>query len=168
MHQKCRGNLYFFLVIWCVLTIFVDRISILKYKRMFIICERNNFSLPLFLFSGFAKHEPTNLLGHSRNYYWLVMPIKELKIILSHDFNAAALPNMDQSTSSDSSATFTDQNSMYPRNDFPMQEWNIIPGPSAASTNSDIRISQNIAAAGTCRSKWVYIFHYKQRCMSYD
>ena len=39
-----------------------------------------------------------------------------------HDFIAAALPNMDQSNSSESSATFTDQNSMYPRNDFPMQE----------------------------------------------
>ena len=38
---------------------------------MFIICERNNFSLPRFLFSGFAKHEPTNLLGHSRNYFFL-------------------------------------------------------------------------------------------------
>ena len=101
-------------------------------------------------------------------YYWLVMPIQELKITLSHDFNAAALRNMDQPTSSESSATFTDQNSMYPRNDFPKQEWNIIPGRSAASTNSDIRIPQNIAAAGTCRSKWVYISHYKQRCMSYD
>ena len=117
---------------------------------MFIICERNIFSLPRFLFSGFAKNEPTNLQGHSRNYYLLVMPIKELKIILSHDFNAVALLKMDQPTSSESSATFTDQNSMYPRNDVPMQEWSIIPGPSAASKNSDIRISQNIAAAGTC------------------
>ena len=96
------------------------------------------------------------------------MPIKELKIILFHDFNAVALQNMDQPTSSESSATFVDQNNVYPRNDFPMQEWSIIPGPSAASKNPDIRISQNIAAAGTCRSKWVYIFHYKQRCISYD
>ena len=78
------------------------------------------------------------------------MPIEELKIILSHDFNAVALQNMDQPTSSESSATFVDQNNVYPRNDFPMQEWSIIPGPSAASKNSDIRISQNIAAAGTC------------------
>ena len=52
---------------------------------MFIICELNNFSFPRFMFSGFAKHEPTNLCGYSRTYYWLVMPEKELKMILSHD-----------------------------------------------------------------------------------
>ena len=86
----------------------------------------------------------TKKLGQSRNYCWLVMPIEELKIILSHDFNVVALQNMDQPTSSDSSATFVDQNNVYPRNDFPMQEWNIIPGLSAASTNSDIRIPQNM------------------------
>ena len=101
-------------------------------------------------------------------FLWICCRVDKLIIILFHDFNAVAFPNMKQSTSCESSATFVDQNNVYPRNDFPMQEWTIIPGPSAASKNPDIRISQNIAAAGTCRSKWVYIFHYKQRCMSYD
>ena len=110
----------------------------------------------------------TKKLGHSGNYCWLVMPTEELKIIISHDFKAAVLRNMDQPTSSDSSATFVNQNNVYAHNDFPMKEWNITSGPSAASTNSDIRIPQNIAAAGTCRSKWGYISHYKQWCMSYD
>ena len=57
---------------------------------------------------------------------------------------------MNQPASSDSSATFMDQNNMHPPNDFQMQERNIIPGSSAARTNSNMRITQNTAAAGTC------------------
>ena len=57
---------------------------------------------------------------------------------------------MNQPASSDSSATFMDQNNMYPSNDFQMQERKIIPGPSAVRTNCNMRITQNTAAAGTC------------------
>ena len=57
---------------------------------------------------------------------------------------------MNQPASSDSSATFMDQNNMHPPNDFQMQERNIIPGSSADRTNSYMRITQNTAAAGTC------------------
>ena len=57
---------------------------------------------------------------------------------------------MNQPATSDSSATFMDQNNMYPSNDFQMQERNIITGPSAVRTNSNMRIIQNTAAAGTC------------------
>ena len=55
---------------------------------------------------------------------------------------------MNQPASSDSSATFMDQNNMYPSNDFQMQERKIIPGPSAVRTNCNMRITQNTAAAG--------------------
>ena len=57
---------------------------------------------------------------------------------------------MNQPASSDSSATFMDQNNMYPSNDFQMQERKIISGPSAVRTNSNMKITQNTAAAGTC------------------
>ena len=57
---------------------------------------------------------------------------------------------MNQPASSDASATIMDQNNMHPPNDFQMQERNIIPGSSAARTNSNMRITQNTAAAGTC------------------
>ena len=57
---------------------------------------------------------------------------------------------MNQPASSDASATFIDQNNMHPPNDFQMQERNIIPGPSAVRANSNMRITQNTAAADTC------------------
>ena len=57
---------------------------------------------------------------------------------------------MNQPASSESSAAFKVQNNMYSRDDFQMQERNIIPGSSAARTNFNMRITQNTAAAGTC------------------
>ena len=83
-------------------------------------------------------------------FLWICCHVDKLKIILSRDFNAVAFPNMNQPASSDSSATFMAQNNMYPSNDFQMQERNIIPGSWAARTNSNMRITQNTAAAGTC------------------
>ena len=83
-------------------------------------------------------------------FLWICCHVDKLKIILSRDFNAVAFPNMSQPASSDSSATFMNQNNMHPSNDFQMQERNIIPGSSAARTNSNTRITQNTAAAGTC------------------
>ena len=67
-------------------------------------------------------------------FLWICSRVDKLKIILSRDFNAVAFPNMNQPASSESSATFMDQKHMYPLNDFQMQERNIIPGLSAAST----------------------------------
>ena len=83
-------------------------------------------------------------------FLWICCHVDKLKIILSRDFNAVAFPNMNQPASSDSSATFMDQDNMHPPNDFQMQERNIIPGSWAARTNSNMRITQNTAAAGTC------------------
>ena len=85
----------------------------------------------------------------NKMFLWICCRVDKLKIILSRDFNAVAFPNMNQPASSDLSATFMDQNNMYPPNGFPMQEWNIIPGSSVARTNSNMRITQNTAAAGT-------------------
>ena len=86
----------------------------------------------------------------NKMFLWICCRVDKLKIILSLDFNAVAVPNMNQPASSESSATFTDQNNMHPPNDFQMQERNIIPGSSAARTNCNMRITQNTAAAGTC------------------
>ena len=86
----------------------------------------------------------------NKMFLWICSRIDKLKIILSRDFNAVAFPNMNQPASSASSATFMDQNNMHPSNDFPMQGRNIIPGSSAARTNSNMRTTQNTAAAGTC------------------
>ena len=86
----------------------------------------------------------------NKMFLWICSRIDKLKIILSRDFNAVAFPNMNQPASSESSATIMDQNNMYPPNDFQMQERNIILGLSAARTNSNMRITQNTAAAGTC------------------
>ena len=86
----------------------------------------------------------------NKMFLWICCRVDKLKIILSRDLNAVAFPNMNQPASSDSSATFMDQNNMYPSNDFQMQERNIITGPSAVRTNSNMRITQNTAAAGTC------------------
>ena len=86
----------------------------------------------------------------NKMFLWICCRVDKLKIILSRDFNAVAFPNMNQPASSDLSATFMDQNNMYPPNGFPMQERNIIPGSSVARTNSNMRITQNTAAAGTC------------------
>ena len=76
--------------------------------------------------------------------------VDKLEIILSRHFNAVTFRNMNQPASSESSATFMDQNNMHPPNDFQMQERNIIPGSSADRTNCNMRITQNTAAAGTC------------------
>ena len=86
----------------------------------------------------------------NKMFLWICSRIDKLKIILSRDFNAVAFPNMNQPASRESGATFMDQNNMYPPNDFQMQERNIIPGSSAARTNSNMRITQNTATAGTC------------------
>ena len=77
--------------------------------------------------------------------------VDKLEIYISRDLNAVAFANIKQpAASSDSSATFMDQNNMHPPNDFQMQERNIILGSSADRTNSNMRITQNTAAAGTC------------------
>ena len=83
-------------------------------------------------------------------FLWMCCRVDRLKIILSRDFNAVTFPNMNQPGSSESGAAFMAQNNMYSRDDFQMQERNIIPGSSAARTNSNTRITQNTAAAGTC------------------
>ena len=82
-------------------------------------------------------------------FLWICSRVNKLKIILFGDFNVVAFPNLNQPASSESSATFMAQNNMYPRDDFGMQERNIIPGSSEARTNSNTRITQNTAAAGT-------------------
>ena len=86
----------------------------------------------------------------NKMFLWICCRVDRLEIILSRDLNAVAFPNMKQPASSDSSATFMDQNNMHPPNDFQMQERNKIPGSLAARTNSNKRITQNTAAAGTC------------------
>ena len=86
----------------------------------------------------------------NKMFLWICSRVDKLKIILSRDLTAVAFPNMNQPASSDSSATFMDQNNMHPPNDFQMQEQNIIPGSWAARTNCNMRITQNTAAAGTC------------------
>ena len=86
----------------------------------------------------------------NKMFSWMCCRVDKLKIILSRDLNAVTFPNMNQSTSSESGAAFMAQNNIYSRDDFPMQERNIIPGSSAARTNSNTRITQNTAAAGTC------------------
>ena len=86
----------------------------------------------------------------NKMFLWICCRVDKLEIILSCDLNAVAFPNMNQPASSDSSATFMDQNNMHPPNDFQMQGRNIIPGSSADRTNSNMRITQNTAAAGTC------------------
>ena len=86
----------------------------------------------------------------SKMFLWICSRVDKLKIILNRDFNAATFPNTNQPALSESSTTFTNQNNMHPPNDFQMQERNIIPGPSAVRANSNMRITQNTAAAGTC------------------
>ena len=86
----------------------------------------------------------------NKMFLWICSRVDKLEIILSRDLNAVAFPNMNQPASSDSSATFMDQNNMHPPNDFPMQKRNIIPGSLAGRTNCNMRITQNTAAAGTC------------------
>ena len=49
--------------------------------------------------------------------------VDKLKIILFHDSNAVASLNINQPTSSESSAAFMDQNNMYPFNDSPMLDY---------------------------------------------
>ena len=83
-------------------------------------------------------------------FLWICCRVDKLKIILSRDFNAVTFPNINQPGSSKSGAAFMAQNNMYSRDDFPMKERNIIPGSSAARTNSNMRITQNTAAADTC------------------
>ena len=86
----------------------------------------------------------------SKMFLWICSRVDKLKIILNRDFNAVTFSNTNQPAFSESSTTFTDQNNMHPSNAFQMQERNIIPGPSAVRANSNMRITQNTAAAGTC------------------
>ena len=85
------------------------------------------------------------------------MPTKKLKIILSHDFDAAALQNMDQLTSRESSATFTDQNNMDPWNDSPTLEY--IACIDRVLSTPGFTESQNAAPAGRSESQ-VFLFCY--------
>ena len=83
-------------------------------------------------------------------FLWMCCRVDKLKIIISCDFNAVAFPNMNQPGSRELGAAFMAQNNMYSLDDFQMQERNMIPGSLAARTNSNKRITQNTAAAGTC------------------
>ena len=56
-------------------------------------------------------------------FLWTCYRVDKLKIILFHDFNAVASLNINQPTSSESSAAFMDQNNTYPLNDFPMLDY---------------------------------------------
>ena len=85
------------------------------------------------------------------------MPTKKLKIILSHDFDAAALQNMDQLTRRESSATFMDQSNMYPLNDSLTSEY--ITCMDRALSTSGFTESQNAAPAGRSESQ-VFLFCY--------
>ena len=120
----------------------------------------------------FSLYRVVNVLRlvaqRSKMFLWICSCVDKLKIILTLDFNAVTFPNTNQPALSESSTTFIDQNNMHPSNDFQMQERNIIPGSLAARTNFNMRVTQNTAAAGTCRSKWGYIVYYIQWCMSYD
>ena len=55
-------------------------------------------------------------------FLWTCYRVDKLKIILSHDFNAVASLNINQPTSSESSAAL-DKNDMYPLNDSPMLDY---------------------------------------------
>ena len=59
----------------------------------------------------------------NKMFLWLCYCEDKLKIILFHDFNAVASSNMNQPTSSESSATFMDQSNMYPLNDSLMLDY---------------------------------------------
>ena len=59
----------------------------------------------------------------NKMFLWLCYGVDKLKIILFHDFNAVASSNMNQPTSSESSAIFMDQSNMYPLNDSPMLDY---------------------------------------------
>ena len=59
----------------------------------------------------------------NKMFLWLCYGVDKLKIILFHDFNAVASSNMNQLTSSESSAIFMDQSNMYPLNDSPMLDY---------------------------------------------
>ena len=76
---------------------------------------------------------------------------------LSHDFDAAALQNMDQITSRESSATFTDQNNMDPWNDSLTLEY--IADMDRALPTPGFTESQNAAPAGRSESQ-VFLFCY--------
>lgn len=56
-------------------------------------------------------------------FLWICCRVDKLIIILFHDFNAVAFPNMKQSTSCESSATLMDENNMYPLNGSPMPDF---------------------------------------------
>ena len=86
----------------------------------------------------------------NKMFLWMCCRVDKLKITLSRDFNAVAFPNMNQPGSSELGAAFMAQNNMYSLDDFQMKERNIIPGSSAARTNSNMRTTQKTAAAGTC------------------
>ena len=82
---------------------------------------------------------------------------KKLKIILSHDFDAAALQNMDQLTSRESSATFTDQDNMDPLNGSPTLEY--IACIDRLVSTPGFTEPQNAAPAGRPESQ-VFLFCY--------
>ena len=67
-------------------------------------------------------------------------------------FNLVALSNLNQPTSSNTSATVIVQNTLQPPNDYPMQEGNILNWPSAVSTNCNLINTQNMADAGRSKS----------------
>ena len=70
-------------------------------------------------------------------------------------FNLVALSNLNQPTSSNTSATVIVQNTLQPPNDYPMQEGNILNWPSAASANCNLINTQNKADAGRSKSGYL-------------
>ena len=73
-----------------------------------------------------------------------------------------ALSTLNQTTSmSDTSATVMVQNTLQPQNDYSTQEGNILNGPLAASTNSNLINPLHIADAGRSKSGYIKI-HYEQ------
>ena len=59
----------------------------------------------------------------NKMFLWKCYRVDKLKIILFHDFNAVASLNINQPTSSESSAALLGQNDMYPWNDSPMLDF---------------------------------------------
>ena len=59
----------------------------------------------------------------NKMFLWACYRVDKLKILLFHDFNAVASLNINQLTSSESSAAFMDQNNTYPWNDSPMLDF---------------------------------------------
>ena len=90
-------------------------------------------------------------------FLWICCRVDKLKIFIFHDFNAVAFPNMKQPTSSESSATFMDQNNMYPLNDSAMPDF--IALLDELVSTPDFTEPQKAAPAGRSESQF-FLFCY--------